>query len=764
MFSILNAVVLRPLPYANPSELVTLQDAKPPRIPSFPVAPGRFLAWQSQSRALRDIAATANTTITLTGQGDPQPLPAVGASANLFGLLGVRPLIGRTFTEDEDQPGGPAVILLSESVWRGSFGAAPDTVGRTVLIDDKPTQVIGVMPAAFSFPNATILAWVPLALSASDRSDYGSHYLACYGRMKPDVTIAQARADLDTVARQLERVDAANKSWIVLTDGLLDYQVRNVQAGLWVLAACVAVLLLIGCANLASLLLARGVGRRRELGLRVALGATRLRLMRQLVTEHLVLGLAGSLTGLALAFGILRTVVASPWTDLPRHQTIALDFPTLLFALALAVLTPLVFGAIPVVQLSRVDVRDLLVSGARSAGGRRETRIGGALVVVEIALAVVLVAGASLLARSFARLMDVSPGFETDRQLVIRLALPDSRYSTPTSRDVFWSSITERATHLPGVVATSVTQSVPLVNGWVAAFQIPDRTPGDPSLLPSTNFYAVGPAYFHTLGIPLLRGRGIAGTDGPGTPRVTVISRTLAERYFGSDDPIGRQIRVTQGATREFRQIIGVVDDIKQYGLDASTTLQVYEPIRQHPEFATMSLVLKTAVPPENVTPAFRALLKEVDPSLPMSNVRTLTAIVATSVGPRRLTMTLLVAFAAAALLLASVGVYGLVAFTVGQRTREIGVRVALGASRRGILRMVFLYGFRLTATGIVAGVLGALWAAHYLESQLFAVTDHDPVAFGVAPLVLALAAAVACYWPARRALGVDPVTALRDT
>lgn len=763
IFSVLNAVVLRPLPFPHADQLVVIRDSFMPRLPSFSVSPGRFLAWQARTHDFSAIAAIRNSSANLTGEGEPERLRAARVTANLFGLLGAPTLMGRTFTDAEDRPGGPAVIVLSEGLWRSRFGAAADIVGRTIQIDDHATTVIGVMPAQFVFPSTVTQAWMPMAFTDPERQRYGSHYLGCIARMRPGVTVEAARADLAAAARQIDSI-GGNQGWTTLLDPLQAYSVRNVQAGLVVLSGAVGVLLLIACANIANLLLARGVSRQRELGVRVALGATRWRLVRQMTVEHAVLGAAGSAVGLLLAWGVLAAVTASPPANLPRAQTIALDGPTLGFALAMAILTPIIFGLIPAVQISRTDPRELMAQGGRSGGGTVRARTRATLIVLEVALAVVLVAGATLLIRSFTRLMDVSPGFEAGRQLVTGISLPEARYDTRDKIGRFWATLADRASHLPGVTAAAVTQSVPLLGDYVTVFEIPGRTSTDEMQMPNTNFYAVSPEYFQTMGIPLLRGRGILPSDGPDTPRVVVVSRTLADRWFGEENPIGKRIRAHQGPNDDFGEIVGVVGDVKQYGLDRETTLQIYEPARQHDYFSDMNLVLRTSAAPESVTASVRALLRDLDPKLPVAEARTLESIVDGSVGSRRLVVTLLGGFAGVALVLAAIGVYGLVSFMIGQRAQEIGVRVALGARPRDVLRLVFRQGLTLTLAGAVAGGLGWFWASRLLQAQLFEVSAHDPLAFVIAPAVLALAAGLACLAPARRALRVDPVTVLRQS
>ena len=764
IFSVLNAVILRPLPYSEPDRLVIIRDSFIPKLPEFSVSPGRFLEWQTRTRAFDGLAATETATVNLTGSGDPERLRAALVTANVFEVLGASPLVGQAFAaRDESDPARADTVVLSEALWRGRFGAAPNIIGRTVALDDKPMTVIGVIPASLTFPASTTQVWLLKQFSPEERRRYGSHNLSVVGRMKRGVTVEQARADLARASREIESIDEGNKGWTTLLFPLLDYYVRGVRAGLWVLSGAVVLVLLIACANVANLVLARGVGRSRELGVRAALGATRARLVRQMFVEHAVLGVAGSVGGIALAWGILRLVMRSEPAGLPRLATIHLDGPTLVCAAVLAGATPIVFGLIPTFQVSRANLSAITTQGARTGASSLGARTRAALIIVEVAVAVMLVAGSTLLMRSFTKLVQVSPGFEADRALMVPLSLPSSRYPDDERRSAFWPALLDRVAMVPGVERAGVMQTVPFVSDFVSSFAVPGKTGEDPSQLPSTNFYAVSPGVLTTMGIPLLRGRDIQPTDGANAPAVSIISKTIADRYFLNEDPIGKQIKVSQGPRDRFTEIIGIAGDIKQYGLDAPTTMQVYQPAAQHAYFGTANLIVRTTVDPERVTASLRSVVRELDPELPVPSARTLQSIVSASIGPRRFTTTLLAGFASVALLLSAIGVYGLVAFSVGQRTQEIGVRVVLGASPARVMRLVFGQGLALTAVGATVGLVAGLFGARLLDSLLFNVSERDPLAFVVAPLTLVAAAAAACYFPARRAMKLNPVSALRS-
>jgi putative ABC transport system permease protein len=764
IFSVLNAVILRPLPYAEPDRLVIIRDSFMPKLPEFSVSPGRFLEWQSRTRAFDGVACSQSVTVNLTGSGDPERLRGALVSANLFDVLGASALAGRTFAaRDESDPDAANSVVLSEPLWRGRFGAASDVIGRTILLDDKPTTVLGVMPASVTFPANNIQVWLLKQFTPDERRRYGSHYMAVVARMKRGTAVEQARADLARASREIEPINESNKGWTTLLFPMLDFYVRGVRAGLWVLSGAVAFVLLIACANVANLLLARGAGRARELGVRAALGATRARLAAQLFVENGLLGLIGSAGGLALAWAILRLVVDSQPAGLPRLSTIHLDGPTLACALMLAAATPIIFGLIPTLHVSRANLTAITQPGGRTGASSLGARTRAALIIVEVALAVVLVAGSTLLMRSFSALVRVSPGFEGEHALIVPISLPDSRYGDDEKRLTVFRTLLDRVATLPGVDHAAAMQPVPFISDFVSTLTIPGRTPEEQTLRPSANFYAVSPGIFEAMGIPLLRGREILPTDGPTSPMVSVISKTLADRYFPNDDPIGKRLQIAQGPrSDEFSEIVGVVGDVKQYALDMDTTLQVYQAARQHAYFGSLTLVVRSAADPERLTSSLRAAVREVDPALPVASARTLESVVASSVGAQRFTATLLAGFAIVALLLSAIGVYGLVAFSVGQRTQEIGIRVALGSSPRRVMGLVFRQGLGLTFAGAAVGVAAGLAGARLLQSLLFQVSERDPLAFIVAPLILLTAAALACYFPARRAVKVNPVSALR--
>jgi putative ABC transport system permease protein len=762
IFSVLNAVVLRPLPYPEPERLVLIRDQWLPRFPEFSVSPGRALAWRERTHSFEGVAAAQGANINLTGAGDPVRLRVAVVNANFFQVIGGAPLAGRVFRPDETDEN---VVILGEGLWRSRFGASDKIVGQSIQLDGRPVQVVGVMPALFTLPSSAYEAWMIWNFSPRERQSYGSHYATVLARLKPGVTIDAARADLSQVAKKLEDEKAdgdANRGWTVVAFPLHEYAIRSVRTGILVLVAAVGGLLLIACANVANLLLARGLGRSREFALRAALGAARGRLVRQMFLENIAIGVSGSVLGVALGWWLLKAMLAAAPATLPRAATIHLDAATLGVALLLAIATPLLFGILPAWQMSRANLNSLVQAGGRSGAQVLPTRTRAALIVVEVALSVALVAASMLLIRSFDRLLGVKPGFDVNNAIAMSVTLPQQKYDKPELKEQFFANLVDRVQAQPGVDAAAIVQSFPLLADHVAGLEI-DKPVEQGVTSPSTNFYASSPGYFKAMGIPLLKGRDFTAADAWGKARVSIISKAVADKYFAGVDPIGHKTRVTQGPNFHFSEIVGVVGDVKQYGLDRETTLAVYEPARQHAYFSNMTMVVRTKLGADAAGQAVRSVLKDLDPNLPVANVRTLQAVVDSTTGSKKFLTVLLGVFSAVALVLAAIGVYGLVAFTVGQRAKEIGIRLALGARAKSIVTSVLGQGLGLTLAGIAVGGVLSFWAMQYLKSELFEVTEHDPVAFAVAPTILIIAAALACVLPVMRALRVDPAVALRE-
>ncbi len=761
IFTVVDAVLLRPMPFAEPDRLVFLRESKLPQLPEFSVSPGNFLAWQAQNGTFEAMAAYGGESFNLTGTGEPERLAGDRATANLFDLLAIRPVVGRTFRPDEDTAGGPPVVLLSYGLWQRRFGGDPGVVGRAISLNDVPCTVVGVLPAAMQALRATTAVWVPMALTAQERERYGSHYLRAVGRLKPGVTLEQARADLDTIARRLEAEHPDDDTgWRVLASSLPEYAVRDVRPALLILLGAVGLVLLVACANVANLQLARGMGRQKELAIRAALGAGRAHLVRQLLAESLLLALAGGAVGLLLAHWLLGALLSLAPAVRPRTGTIALDLGALGFALALSALAPVLFGLLPSLQVTRTDLRDTLNAGGRGAqpGLRRGTR--RALIVTEIALAAILLAGAGLLARSFQHLQQVDPGFVASHAVAASLALPDRKYPERPDAFRFYQRLVERVAQIPGVRAAGATESLPLANDYVGGVTIDGRPPVAPTERQPTNYYSVSPGYFAAMGIRLLRGRLFTEQDGPGAPRVGIINETFAKRFFSGEDPLGKRVQVSMGP-EAWREVVGIVADTKQYGLTQDASNQFYEPYGQL-TFSSMTLVVRTDGDSASVVPSVRDAVHALDPDLPIGGVRTLDDLVAESIGSQRFSTLLLGAFAAAALLLAVIGLYGVLAYAVGQRTLEIGVRMAHGARSGNVLAMFLREGFGLALVGTGLGLAGALLVTRLMASLLFGVEARDPATLALASITIVVVSTLASLVPAWRATRVDPVVALR--
>ena len=763
-FSVVNAVLLRPLPYHDPHELLRLRERSLPQFPQFSVSPGHFLVWKAQTTAFDDMAAWGTQFVNLDdGSGEAERVRADRVTANLFDLLGVQPAVGRAFSAADDETGAPPVAILSYGAWQRRFGGRTDVTSMTVRIDRRAVPIVGVMPERFTFPVLETEMWLPMSFTAEERTLYGSHYLSAVARMKEGMTLDAARADLDRVARRIWEINPPSKGWEVLVDPLHEFSVRDVKQALLVLLGAVALVLLIACVNVANLLLARGAARQRDLAIRAAIGAGRWRLFRQLLVEQAALALLSTLAGVLVAAWLLRALLALLPNALPRQEDIALDGQVLAFAVILALLTPLVFGLPPAVQASRPDLRELMTRGGRQGSGGPARRLRRTLVVIEVALAMMLLVGATMLIRSFDRLAGVSPGFAPEKAVVGSVALPPARYPPGPAREQFFDELLRRTSSLPDVAAAALTQSVPMVNDFVASFEIEGR-PVEPSRRPTTNFYAVSPRYFDAMGILLVRGRAFTTEDRAGAPRVVVVNQAFADRHFPGQDAVGRRIRVSQGTgSADWKEIVGVAADVKQYGLGEPTSMQVYESHLQHPYFAGFTLVVRTrGTDPTAVVPAVRQVVRALDPELPLSRVRTLESIVDASVRPQRFSTILIALFSGAALLLAAIGLYGVLAYTVGQRRQEIAVRIAHGAETRDIVRLIVSDGLAMSAIGIAIGLAGAFALRQVMAGLLFGVSPSDPATYALVAALLAAVTLAATALPALRAARVNPLSALR--
>jgi predicted permease len=780
IFSVVNGVLLRPLPYHEPDGVVlvhTRLEGTPGRELSLP----EFFDLREQSRSFSRLAGFANGSLTLTGSGTPERLQAGYVTAEAFPVVGVSPARGRGFAAAEDLPGRPPVVVLSDGLWRRRFGADPDIVGRTLILDDVPTTVLGIMPPEFQLPThyagPGMELWTLMRLDPSvDRSERGWHWLTVMGRLRPGVDVAAAdRETASLMAGMLQRYPHEyDADFTGSVSPAIEVLVGDIRPVILVLMGAVGLLLLIACANVASLLLARAEARHREIAVRAALGARAGRIVRQLLTESVALAVAGGLLGLLLALWGVRGLVAMAPPTLPRLETIGLDGWVLAFTAVITLTTGMLFGLAPAVQAARPDLANALTEGGRggSAGLRRQ-RFRRGLVVSQIALALVLVAAAGLLVQSFARMRGVDPGFEPGHLLTARVELTPVRYESNEKIRAFYQRLVERLEAIPGVRSAAVVKALPMMQlelgDWSFVREGLHSLPPRPSEWNLAYWQTMSPEYFETMRIPVLQGRGIEATDRIGSSGVAVINHTLARQVWPGGDALGQRILMGGGATDSvWRTIVGVVGDVRHRGLDAEPRPEIYLPYAQFPAGTgtpqrTMRIALRSAGDPVQLTGALRAAVAELDPDLPVGEIQTMEEALGTWAAERRLTMVLVGAFALLALALGAVGVYGVMAHLVVQRTREIGIRMALGAVPREILALVLSQGAWLAFLGIAAGLAGALAATRLLASLLFGVGPTDPITFLATAGALAVVAGAASVLPAVRAVRTDPVDALRS-
>lgn len=768
IFSVINGVLLRSLDYADASRTVMVwerfvQQADHQNV----VSPANFLDWQKSSRSFEKIAAVWDARLNFTGSGEPIEVQAQLVSASFFQVLGVQPLVGRWFTKDEDRPGGALVAVLSHKLWQDRFGGNKAVVGQQVTISGRSYTIVGVMPPGFHFIDDQVQVWKPLALDpANDYRKNSGRFLRCVGRLAPGVTMQQAQSELNVIARQLEQqYPTYNSGWGVSLVPIREQIVGDVRPILLVLLAAVAFVLLIACANVANLLLARAATRQREFALRAALGASRMRLTRQLLTESVLLALCGGVVGIALAYWGVELLKRFGPDNIPRLRDISIDPRVLLFTFGISLLTGIAFGLVPALQASRADVNDALKEASRGSTGSRG-KLRSVFVVAEVSLALVLLIGAGLMIRSFMRLHAVKTGFETDRVLTMRVQLPGAKYKQDQQRLTFFQQAQERIAALPGVKAIGAINFLPLTGmASSTSFNIVGQPEAAPGHAPDTEVRVIAGAYFSAIGVPLIKGRVFEERDGPGS-RVLIINETMAKKYFPNEDPIGKRLAVEwappeEGKPKPIDEIIGVVGDTRETALERDPNPAIYWPLAREP-YPFMTLIIRSAVDPMPLAVAVQKEIRAIDPEQPVADVRTLDAVVAKSIARPRFNTFLLAIFAAVALVLASVGLYGVMNYSAAQRTHEIGIRMALGASRGDIMRLVLGNGMLLTLTGVAIGLVASIALTRVMQSLLFGVTATDLVTFVGVSLVLAIVALVATFVPAQKATRVDPTVALR--
>jgi putative ABC transport system permease protein len=770
IFSAINALILSPLPYRDSERLVMVWEYNRTRNQHQNVInPGNFLDWRDQNTVFEEMATFADYRTNLTGKEEPVEIPAQVATANLFRVLGVEPIKGRSFT-DEDAGSDASPVIISYNLWQTRFGGDPRIVGQTITLNGNESTVLGVMPAGFqwfikkgSLTGKPAELWTAVKFTEANRVRRGRSWSAV-GRLKQGVTYEQAQAEMNTIGSRLEQQYAQfNTGWGVEVVPLREQFVGEIRPALWILLGAVGFVLLIACANVANLLLARSTARHREIAIRTALGASRMRVIRQLLTESLLLSALGGIFGLLLAWWGLETLVALSPRDLVSIDKISINMTVLAFTLGVSFLTGVIFGIAPAMEATRLNTSEMLKEGGKTiSGSPRTRRLRAAFVIVEVALSLVLLVGAGLMVKSFFRLQSVNPGFEADNLLTMRVILPANKYKEDPQRIAFFKQARERIEALPGVKSAGAISFLPFAGlGAATSFKIEGRPePGAGQRL-VTDVRVTDENYFRTMNIPLISGRTFNEHEETEPRHVIVINETLARKHFPGEDPIGKRLTVAMSDNPVPTEIIGVVGDVKHMGLDSETKAMVYWP---HPELAYggMTIVIRTANDPLQLAAPAQAAIQAIDPNQPVSDVRTMNQLLAESVARTRFNTLLLGLFSAVALVLAAVGIYGVISYSVTQRTHEIGLRMALGASARDVLGMVVGQGMSLVVIGVGLGLIAAFALTRLMSSLLFGVSALDPLTFVLVSLLLAGVALLACYLPARRAMRVDPMTALR--
>jgi putative ABC transport system permease protein len=768
IFSVVNGVLLRPLPFRDPGRLVLI--AERTSYPTLSTSYENYLDWRDQSHSFESMEATRGATITLTAAGEPERLSARMATAGIFPMLGVGAQVGRTFLPEEDKPNGAPVALLSYGLWQRRFGGSREIIGKPIMLDSQPYTVVGVLPSGFQIlqPADLFVPFTPWAKTLPEDRNWHPGIFPI-ARLKMGVSREQARTEMVGITKRLEEqypLYNTGKSADVV--GLQEQLVQNSRPALLLLLAAVGFVLLIACVNVANLLLARAATRGREVAIRTAMGASRGRMIRQLLTESALLSVAGGVVGLLMAWAALGPLLSLAADSVPPGVPIGLDRWVLVFTAGISLLTGILFGIVPALRTSRQDLRETLNEGTRgSTAGPGQHRLRGALVAMEIALAVLLLVGSGLLLRSFSRLQEVPPGFQPDHLLVADLPLSQSVYAQPAQRYEFFDRLVERAKTLPGVRSAAAASFLPVSGGGsFLHFNIKGRPPKTPNDFIAAGYRAITPGYFETLGVPLLQGRLITASDHERAPAVVVINATMLKTYFPHENPIGQTMQL--GATPEqdvpWMEVVGVVGDVRP-GLGLEPQVEMYLPYRQAdlvlPVFQ-LSIVLRTASDPHLQASALRNALAEIDPDQPLVKVRTMEENMAASVAQPRFRAWLIGIFAGIALLLAAVGVYGVMSYTVNQRTNEIGVRITLGAQPQEVYRLIVGEGLRFALLGVGVGLAASLALTRLLQSFLFGVSAYDPMTFAGVAMLLIFVALAASFVPARRATRVDPMVALR--
>jgi putative ABC transport system permease protein len=772
VFSVVNGVLLRPFPFADPERLVVVWEY----IPTHPLkymfsSPPDFADWRAQSDVLEQVAAFRPADLNRTDGAQPERIQGASVSGNLFATLSVAPALGRAIQTDDDQPGAPPVAVLSFGYWQANFGGARDVLGRSITLNGEPHQVVGVMPRDFKFPvpfglTGTIHVpaaeiWVPFRLNYA-AGQRGAHFLFTIGRLREGVSLPGAEAAMMALATRIGEREASHADRSIRLFGLREQVTRGVQSGVYILFGAVGFVLLIACANVANMQLARATARVREISLRAALGADRRRIVRMLLVESTLLSVLGGAAGLLLAEGLVRVVVALGPSSIPRLAEVALDWQATAFAFGIAVLVGILFGLVPALQASRVSLVDALKEGGRTGSAGGGARLRQALVVAEVALSLMLLVSAGLLLRGFSSLQQTNFGFDKSQVLTAGITLPQRDYSAPEQRAQFFQRLVDELTSQPDVEAAGAVMALPLAtNPQGTGLEIEGRPAPEQDV--TVGFAIATPGYLTAMQTPLVSGRDFTASDRSGQPPVAIVNDALARQFFPGENPVGQRIRLGNAGNTSL-EIVGVSRNVR-HGLAefASVRPMVWRPYAQAPWGLPMSLVVRgRAQDPASLVATVRSRVAQLDPALPLYNTRTMDEIFYTALAQPRFSATVLGLFAALALALAAVGVYGVLAYSISRRTQEMAIRVALGAQRQDVLRLVLGQGMKMTLVGAAIGLVGAFAVTRLLESQLYGVSTLDPLPFVATVLVLGLTAMFACYIPARRAARVDPIVALR--
>jgi len=764
IFTVVNAVLLRPLPYDDPDSLVWVWDTQP-QLPTAPTSLPDFIDWNEQNQSFESLAAFLNANMFVDDGNGVQDTAVGLVTPDFFSVFHVKPVLGRTFTEEETQPGRHRVAVLSQGMWQRRFGADPNVLSQTIQLSGAAYTIIGVLPAGFRYPNEAQL-WRPIQIDPK-QLNRGPHYLQVVGRLKSGVTIQQAQAEMSTIASHLaEQYPDKIAGHGVKLELLSDRVVGNIGTALFVLLGAVGFVLLIACANVANLQMARAGARQKEIAIRTALGAGRSRIIRQLLTESILLAVAGGGAGLLVAVWGVNSLVSLSTDTIPRVREIGIDGKVAFFTILISVVTGVVFGLAPALQVSKPDLVDALKDSGRTTPGARRNTLRSALVVTEVALSLVLLIGAGLMIRSFAKLNSVHPGFDPENVATMGVTLLRANYPDDTHVAATYSQLLEQLAAAPGVESVGATTELPLSGASTSDYFTIEGRPAIPKAeRPLTECHAVTPHFFESMRIPLLAGRDFTPTDTKQSPNVAVVNEVFARLFFSGEDPLGHRLDL-QGQFRDPLLIVGVVGNVRDFGLDEQPKPGIYYPYLQNPLFEELSrsltMVIRTKSDPASLMESLRAEMLSMDKTLPVYSLKPMTEYLHDSLSRRRFNMVLLSVFAAVALVLAAVGIYGVISYTVSQRTHEIGIRLAIGAHAGNILRLVIGQAMLLTIIGIALGLAASFALTRLMESLLFEVSATDPLTFGVIAAILTGVALAACLVPARRATKVDPMTALR--